>query len=216
MMDDDLFALLVYFLSISVYWIYSYYTLNKEDFHTYRFKINLYRKEWLKKQLGEGRYDNVLNAVRNSLVAASSIVSALIIMLGFILSKLEIPINGKHFTQTNEVLAYLISNKLFLISIMLLFSIYYLIIHIRLLSRVTLLAGIDYSVVKKIEGEAGLDYICSMFNRAMNQFSYAMRFMYFGAVALIWLFNPFVFAIATIIITLILIYRESFAKVEWV
>ncbi len=209
MRDVDIIALLVYIVSLLVYLAFSYYTLRREELQTYRTKISQYRAEWLRRQLKENRYDNVLNTVRNSLVAASSLASALIIMVGFIINKV-VPDGERTFFE------YFTTNKLSLINIMLFLTIYFLFMHIRLLSRFTFLAGTDLSIIKKVEGEEGLAYLSSMLNRTMNQFSYAMRCLYYAVVAVLWLFDTHLFIIATILLTVVLIYRESFAKVEFV
>ncbi len=205
---DDI-ALFVYAISIVVYCVFSYYTLRREELRTYRSKISQYRTEWLRKQLKENRYDNILNTVRNSLVAASSLASALIIMVGFIINK-TVGESGMGFIE------HVVTNKLSLINIILFLAIYFLFMHIRLLSRFTFLAGTEVGVIKKVEGEEGLAYLGSMLNRAMNQFSYAMRCLYFAVIAVLWLFNPYVFMLSTVMLTVVLIYRESFAKVELV
>ncbi|MBI4441439.1 DUF599 domain-containing protein [Candidatus Woesearchaeota archaeon] len=210
--DLETIALLVYLLSVAVYCFFLYYTLQKQELQTYRSKINAYRREWLKKQFAENRYENIINVIRNSIVAASSLGSALIIMLGFIINKVPM---GEELGPKG-LLGFVVANKLFLICIMLFLSIYFLFMHIRLLSRFTFLAGTGVGVVKKVEGEEGLAYLSSMLNRAMNQFSYAIRCLYFAVIAVVWLFSPVLFIFCTIALTVGLIYRESFAKVEFV
>jgi len=164
-------------------------------------------EQWVDNQLERsGESTLAVQTVRNIIMANSVFISALLVLLGIVIG-----FYPTIFPQRSELILGLNLGftQLSLILIIISFSLFNFIMAIRRLVRFTILIGATPSDECKICGMKGTHFTKRTLISAMNHWLFGLRAIFYLVCVIVWLVHPLFFLLATIVITLCLVFYED-------
>ncbi len=218
----NLSALLIFLGCILVYSIKLRVGMKKPE-SAKRGLLNIFYGLWVRRMVKSEETIVAVQTMRNLIMSTTFISSSLLVLLGLLI---RIPGNGLGelinlaATSTEIIAQY----KLLLLFSASVFSLIMFLLSLRQMVRFTVLIGIpieeiETHVTQHIENNKDKNKkLCTIdakalrtdvFLKAMNRFTYGMRGIFFAIVIILWFINVYVFIVATVILTLLLIKYQD-------
>jgi len=117
----------------------------------------------------------------------------MIIALGFLLNGYSGEVDAFTDIKILSVVALLTYTLLMIIS------------EIRILVYIPVVSAINPATIKKYESQDKIDYLTELLDGAFNSFSNSMKTLFYLIATLLWFYNPFLFIIAVVLLTIIIV-----------
>ena len=169
-----------------------------------RASLNKIYKDWVDARIDDLSHLVTVQTIRNSIMSNSIFISALLLFLSLIVGLFTGDYLGSSATFLGSVSVSVGIIQISLISIISIFALFNFIFSVRMLQRSQLLIT---SNTKKRNDICGNTYklMHHSFLAAQNHWMSGIRGLFFLIPTITWLFNPIVFLITTVFITLYLI-----------
>jgi uncharacterized membrane protein len=208
----DWLGMIIFFAGLLGYRFFLSYMLNNQPEKLFLGKLQDYRHAWIDTHSG-GKGDMVVvQTLRNMIMSASFLASTAVILIMGAFNLLQtLDTSGKSLTtlaisghSDPSVEAF----KILLIIIILSYSFFNFTWYIREVNYMSFILNIPKSQLDEIEGHDSITQIAQMFLTSGIYFSLGMRGYYFLIPLLMWLFDPLLMILSTLIILYILVRRD--------
>jgi uncharacterized membrane protein len=159
-----------------------------------------YRRSWAKEILKEKQSGPLIDFFRNNITVSSALLGGLVIGFGLVANSFAA--EGSSITSI-----YLI----FIIAVMT-YAIFNLLLEIRTLIYLPLMFGTSEGLIKKHEGLDKEEYLGRLLDNAYDDFSNAIRALFFLIALLVFSFNNMLFIALTLILTYLFVRRDISKK----
>ena len=208
----DLLGLLLFVLVVAGYRFFLAYTLKARPERLYLGKLQAYRNAWIQTHSGDRNSLMVVQTLRNTIMTASFLAStAVILIMGAVnllanLESLDRTIGAfPHFGHSDPRMTLL---KVLLLIITLSYSFFNFTNYIREVNYMSFILNIPKERLDVIEGGDSTVLISQIFLSSGLHFSMGMRGYYFLVPLFLWIFNPVLMMIATLLIVRHLLRRD--------
>lgn len=162
-----------------------------------------YRKNWIEHMISSKQYVEMREIARNNLMSSAAMISALVVVLGFIVS--QYPYIKEATSVQNPEL------KVFTVAAILFYALYMMITQIRTLMYLPIMSWVDEELIQTIEGMDKVDYISEMVERTFDHFSNSVRAIFYAICCALWFVDPAFFIGSTLVLTALFV-REDFEQ----
>jgi len=182
------------------HYIYFFFT-EKKDVTTRRSTIDEAIFSWIERSLEKKEHLLMIHQLRNVLMAVTFLATTAVLLVGLIFgfSPTALPGPLEH-----------IDYALWLMMFTLIFSFFNFLLCLRHFTRMTFMVRSSPEKLEKISGLKAEEYLANLFIRGNREYTLGRRSMLYGIVALIWLFNAWIFMFVTIGMTLAFILSYDF------
>ncbi len=179
--------------------------------------LNIFYKQWVQRMKNNENTIIAVQTMRNLIMSVTFLSSSILILLGLLVQS-NIP-SADSIVQVSASSTSLINQyKLFILFIVLVFSLIMFLLSLRHMVRFSIIIGIPDEAIEKtgteelqkqnITNDHCIDasFVQSaVFLKAMNRFMLGIRGVYFAVTLLVWFISVYAFIISTIALTIILI-----------
>ncbi|MFN7991817.1 MAG: DUF599 family protein [Candidatus Micrarchaeia archaeon] len=152
-----------------------------------------YRRNWIEHMLNNKQYAEMREIIRNNLMSSAAMISALVVVLGFIISQYG-SIKATAFVTNPEL-------KVFTVAAVLFYALYMMITQIRMLMYLPIMSWVDEEVIEAIEGTDKVTYISRMVEVSYDHFSNSMRAIFYSVCCALWFVDPALFIASTLVLS---------------
>ncbi len=160
---------------------------------------SIYRKAWVESVLKGGDNAQFIQTMRNNISISTALLGATIVSFGLILNAGIVKENGDIF-GTIRILSVIA---------LLGYALFMLLLEIRTLTYIPIVSHVPESFIKKYEKTDKASYIAKLLHESFDNFSNAIRSLFYIAPLLIWFYNVHLFIVATMVISYAM-YHEDF------
>lgn len=163
-----------------------------------------YRSNWIKNMVEKDNYDVIIQEMRNNIIVSTAFVSGIIIAFGLVITVASsniIPLQ----------IGFLPDLRILSMLVMLAYALFMLIVELRTLLYIPVVFGTKESIIKQYEGIPKIKYLSHLIHDTFDHFSNTIRAIFFLLALLTWFYNPYIFMVAALIVTLLLVI-EDFGK----
>jgi uncharacterized membrane protein len=215
-------ALLIFIICISIYGVGLLYKMKRPSWGERGF-LNIMYGLWVKRMADPKETMVAVQTMRNLIMITTFLSSAMILLLGLILSApISSDLNGL-FSFSSPSTELYIHYKLLLFVAIIVFSVIMFLLSLRQMVRFSVLIGIPAESIETISANqrktaSKKKIFCHLnaeelkkdvFLRAMNRFTFGMRAIFYGITIMLWFISVYVFIIGTIGLTIYLIIHHD-------
>lgn len=173
------------------FWYFWYSGKNPKE--TQKGRQNIYREYWIENVLKRGRGMVAVQQIRNMTTITTFLASSTLIFLGIVVSftREPFPIQQDYYDYKLYALIGIIALALFNY----LFT-------LRTANYVTILIESSPSKIEELEGVPAVQYLAAKVNQAFLHYTLGMRCLYYSIPLFFWFFDPVIFVVITIILTI--------------
>ncbi|MHA1946243.1 MAG: DUF599 family protein [Candidatus Hodarchaeales archaeon] len=207
----EMFALVVFGISIIVYTIMLIYGLRNPDTSRKGSLIQIY-KRFVDVRIQQSPLI-AIQAMRNLIMANSAFISALLVLLGILLAFYEQVFSPEVFPNTEISLGFI---QMVLMVLIIVFCLFNFVLAIRMSIRFTLLISSEPSQIDFCSMD-GITFTKNTMISAQNHWSFGLRGLFYLITVIGWIVHPILFIIGTLGVTGYLIFFEDIferSKVE--
>ena len=168
--------------------------------HTARAVRAEYRRSWAESVVRNGDRESALSVFRNNIMVSSTILGGLVIAVGLVA-------NAAVAASSEGVSLHMI----FLI-ILMTYAIFSILMEIRALTYLPILLGTSGKLIEKNEDITKEEYISKLLDNTYDDFSDAMRALFFMIALLVFSFDKILFIAVTISLTYLFVRRDLSEK----
>ncbi|MHA2030168.1 MAG: DUF599 family protein [Candidatus Kariarchaeaceae archaeon] len=208
----EMFALVVFGISILVYTIMLIYGLRNPD-TSRKGSLNQIYKQFVDVRIQQSPLI-AIQAMRNLIMANSAFISALLVLLGILLAFYEQVFSPELLPNTEIRLGFI---QMVLMVLIIVFCLFNFVLAIRMSIRFTLLISSEPSQID-LCGMNGITFTKNTMISAQNHWSFGLRGLFYLITVIGWLVHPIFFIIGTLGVTGYLIFFEDIferGKVEF-
>jgi uncharacterized membrane protein len=199
----EMFALVVFGISILVYTIMLIYGLRNPDTSRKGSLIQVY-KHFVDVRIQQSPLI-AIQAMRNLIMANSAFISALLVLLGILLAFYDQVFSPELFPNTEISLGFI---QMVLMVLIIVFCLFNFVLAIRMSIRFTLLISSAPSEID-LCGIDGITFSKNTIISAQNHWSFGLRGLFYLITVIGWLVHPIFFIIGTFGVTGYLIFFED-------
>ncbi len=162
-----------------------------------------YRRNWIEHMIAKQQYAEMREIIRNNLMSSAAMISALVVVLGFIVSQ---------YTTIEQ--ASFVANpalKVFTIAAILFYALYMMITQVRTLMYLPIMSWVDEELIQSIEGTDKITYISKMVESSYDHFTNATRAIFYTICCVLWFIDPLAFMGSTLVLTALYV-RDDFEQ----
>lgn len=196
--DGELVSFAIFALCFLITTITSSRTFKRG--HTARAIRSEYRKSWAWAMVDGGEMKVPVDVFRNNLTISTALLGGLVIAFGLVA-------NAFITAQSVSLSLYLA----FIISVMT-YALFYLLIEIRTLAYLPIMFGVDSKLIERNEKMKKEEYISRLMDNTYDDFSNAVRALFYLIALLTFSLNSFLFIAATLAITYLFVRRDLSGK----
>jgi len=198
---QTIIILAVYSFCLWGYHFIYFYITEKKDVTTRRYMINEAILSWIERSFEKKEHLLIIHQLRNVIMAVTFLATTAVLLIGLIFgfSPTALPGPLEH-----------IDYALWLMMFTLIFSFFNFLLCLRHFTRMTFMVRSSPDKLEKISGLKAEEYLANLFIRGNREYTLGRRSMLYGIVALIWLFNAWIFMFVTIGMTLAFILSYDF------
>ena len=211
----NLIAFLIFLLSILIY-AWKLNTSMSKPGTAKRALLNTFYIQWVQRMKNNENTIIAVQTMRNLIMSVTFLSSSILILLGLLVqSNLPAADTMIQFSTTSASL--LNQYKLFILFLVLVFSLIMFLLSLRHMVRFSIIIGIPDEAIEKTGTEEiqkqhettesiNASFVQSaVFLKAMNRFMFGIRGVYYAVTLLVWFISVYAFIIATIALTVVLI-----------
>ena len=201
-------AFIVFLTCLSIYFILFFNSLTTKR-PSQRAVLNEIYRNWVSNQLNNQDTIVTVQAIRNFIMANSTFISALFILLSMLIGIYDVFfVNSAPFWGNEHLTLGLV--KITLNIFIIVFALYNFIISIRMLSRLTILITGNPQDYSMGDGKfKGKDITKKTFVLAQNHWMFGIRSLFYLAATLVWYLDAILFIIISILVTIYLIVFQD-------
>jgi uncharacterized membrane protein len=199
----EMFALVVFGISILVYTIMLIYGLRNPD-TSRKGSLNQVYKHFVDVRIQQSPLI-AIQAVRNLIMANSAFISALLVLLGILLAFYEQVFSPELLPNTEISVGFI---QMVLMVLIIVFCLFNFVLAIRMSIRFTLLISSSPSEIDMC-GMNGISFTKNTIISAQNHWSFGLRGLFYLITVIGWLVHPILFIIGTLGVTGYLIFFED-------
>jgi len=201
-------AFIIFFTCIFIYFILLFSSINTKK-PSQRSVMNEIYRNWVSTRLKSNDPIVTVQALRNFIMADSTFISALFILLGLIVGIYDVFFND--FTPFWGLPSLPLGLIKMLVNIfIIIFALFNFIISIRMLNRLNILLTGNPQNFNTHDGKIkGEDIAKKTFMIAQNHWMFAIRSLLFLVATMVWFLSTFLFIITTLLVTIYLIVFQD-------
>lgn len=182
----------VIFLFIFIAYNTSYFLYVKRNpMDTQKGRHNIYREYWIENILKRGRGMVAVQQIRNMTTITTFLASSTLIFMGVAVSY------GASFPIQQDYADY----KLYALIGIIALSFFNFLFTLRIANEITILIESSPSKIEELEGIPAVQYLSQKINQAFFHHTLGMRCLYYSIPLFFWFFDPLVFIVITVIMT---------------
>jgi len=168
--------------------------------HTARAIRSEYRRSWTGLMVKGGDPKVPVDVFRNNLMISTALLSGLVIAFGLVANAF---ISAPSFQ---------FSLHMILVIAMMTYALFYILIEIRTLAYLPIMFGVDGKLIDKNEGMGKEECISRLLDNTYDDFSNAIRALFYLVALLTFSLNAYLFIAATLVLTYLFVRRDISAK----
>ncbi len=162
-----------------------------------------YRRNWIEHMIANKQYSEMREIIRNNLMSSAAMLSALVVVLGFIVS--DYGSIQAAASVSNPAL------KVFTIAATLFYALYMMITQVRTLMYLPIMSWVDEELIQTIEGTDKVTYVSKMVESSFDHFTNATRAVFYSICLVLWFIDPLAFMGSTLVLTAVYM-RDDFEQ----
>ena len=211
----NIVAFIVFLLSILIY-AWKLKTSMSKPGAAKRALLNTFYIQWVQRMKNNENTIIAVQTMRNLIMSVTFLSSSILILLGLLVQS-NLPAADTIIQFSASSTSLLNQYKLFILFLVLVFSLIMFLLSLRHMVRFSIIIGIpDEAIEKKGTEEIrkqhetkeciNASFVQSaVFLKAMNRFMFGIRGVYYAVTLLVWFISVYAFIIATISLTILLI-----------
>ncbi len=173
------------------FWYFWYSGKNPKK--TQKGRQNIYREYWIENILKRGRGMVAVQQIRNMTTITTFLASSTLIFLGVVVSYTREP-----FPIQQDYYDY----KLYTLIGIIALAFFNYLFTLRTANHVTILIESSPSKIEELEGVPAVQYLAAKVNQAFLHYTLGMRCLYYSIPLFFWFFDPTIFIVITVMLTL--------------
>ena len=182
------FAFITLGYNISYFW----YTQNHPK-KTHKGRQNIYREYWITNIIEKGKSMTAVHQLRNMTLITTFLASSTLIFMGVAVS-----FTGASFPIQKDYADFKLYSLVGIIAL----AFFNFLFTLRTANEITILVESSPSKIEELEGIPAVQYLTKKINQAFLLNTLGMRCLYYSIPLIFWFFDPFVFIIITVILTI--------------
>lgn len=159
---------------------------------TQKGRHNIYRQYWIENVLKKGKGMTAVQQIRNMTTVTTFLASSTLIFLGVVVS----------YTRSFPLQQDYADYKLYALIGIIALSFFNFLFTLRTCNEITILIESSPSKIEELEGIPAVQYLTKKINQAFMLHTLGMRCLYYSIPLFFWFYNPVIFVIITIVLTL--------------
>ncbi len=182
------FAAIFLGYNISYFWY-----VRKNPRKTRKGRHNIYREFWIENILTRNRGMVAVQQIRNMTMVTTFLASSTLIFMGVLVSY-----TGTSFPIQEDYTDYKFYALLGIIAL----AFFNFLFMLRTANNLTILIESSPSKIEELEGIPAVQYLTQKINKAFLLHTLGMRCLYYSIPLFFWFFDPYVFIMITVVLTL--------------
>jgi uncharacterized membrane protein len=173
-------------------------TFNKT--HSARAVRSEYRRNWAKETMKNADSDSAVDVFRNSMTVSSAMMGGLVIAFGLVANAL--------LSTTDSEASLQFAFILFILT----YAIFNILMQIRTLMYLPIILKVPGDIIEKNEKVSKIEYVSKLLDNSYDDFSNAIRSLFYLIVLLAFSLDKLLFIVVTIILTYLFVRRDLSEK----
>jgi len=170
-----------------------FWYVRKNPKKTQKGRHNIYRKYWMENILMRNRGMVAIQQIRNMTTVTTFLASSTLIFMGVVVTY-----TSSSFPIQQDYADY----KLYTLIGIIALAFFNFLFTLRTANEITILIESSPSKIEELEGIPAVQYLTQKINQAFLLHTLGMRCLYYSIPLFFWFFNPYVFVLITVVLTI--------------